>query len=78
MSISKQTLSVAGLPVNVYSKSGNPQARLVVVFFLLHGRHSSAEEIDAIARLVVERTFVQGSKRRDRDLLIVTFVSGLS
>jgi hypothetical protein len=72
-SVIKQDLCIGGLPVHVYSKAGSDGKQPVVGFFLLHGRHGSAEGVDHIARLVVEQALSES--RQGRDLVVVTFVS---
>ncbi|KAG5637970.1 hypothetical protein H0H81_002414 [Sphagnurus paluster] len=68
----KRTISVAGLEVHVYSVSpiaeGEQSHGEMVIFFLLHGRYASAQQIDPIARSVIEQT-----KNNTRNLLVVTF-----
>ncbi|KAG5723862.1 hypothetical protein E4T56_gene9837 [Termitomyces sp. T112] len=72
MSLTKQTLVIAGLEVNVYSASSTTIAerKEVVVLFLLHGRYGRAEEVDPIARSLIEQT---QTSTRARSLLIITF-----
>lgn len=73
MSVTKQDLNVGGLPVNIYSKVDSAAGTQPVVgFFLLHGRHGSAEKIDPIARTVVEQALSTTSIQK-RDLVVVTF-----
>ncbi|KAG6861243.1 hypothetical protein C0995_002365 [Termitomyces sp. Mi166 len=73
MSLAKETLVIAGLEVNVYSVSSTiiPERKEVVVLFLLHGRYGSAEEVDPIARSLIEQT--QAKKSKTRSLLVITF-----
>ncbi|GLB40650.1 hypothetical protein LshimejAT787_0805210 [Lyophyllum shimeji] len=69
--VSKETLVIAGLAVNVYSTASSAtasQPKEVVVFFLLHWRYGSMDDIDPVARSVIEQT-----QDRERQLLIVTF-----
>ncbi|KAI0833760.1 Alpha/Beta hydrolase protein [Trametes gibbosa] len=75
--ISKQTLTIAGLVLNVFWQ---PDARTpsdpVAVLFLLHGRMSDAEAIEPVARSILDevhtrRTAAQGQKADD--LIVVTF-----
>lgn len=73
MSVTKQELNIGGLPVNIYSKVDSVETQPVVAFFLLHGRHGSAEGIDPVARMVVEQATSTSSSKRD--LVVVTFVS---
>jgi hypothetical protein len=73
MSVTKQELNIGGLPVKVYSKADSAGTQPVVGFFLLHGRHGSAEQIDPIARMVVDQALSPSSSQRD--LMVVTFVS---
>lgn len=72
MTTNKIDIVIAGLPVHVYSEIPASD-RPTVVFFLLHGRQGSAEEIDPIARSVVEQSHTQNDIKRN--LVIVTFVS---
>ena len=80
----KETLVVAGLPVNVFSdpESGG-RAEIngsVVVMFLLHGRTGSARRMETYVTDIFEE--IRARRREDaearsevRDLLIVTIVS---
>ncbi|RDB29097.1 hypothetical protein Hypma_014792 [Hypsizygus marmoreus] len=87
---SKRSLIIAGLEVNIYAPKHSGTAadpippeeqspagsgREVVVFFLLHGRHGSAAQIDPIAQALVERASAAGvgKGKRGRELLVVTF-----
>jgi len=70
MTVKKNDIVIAGLPVHVYSETPASR-RPTVVFFLLHGRQGSAEEVDPIARSVIEQSHAQHDRKRD--LIIVTF-----
>ncbi|KAG6853967.1 hypothetical protein C0991_012114 [Blastosporella zonata] len=71
MSSTKDTLVIAGLGINIYSAAPTivAERKDVVVFFLLHGRYGSAEQVDPIARSLIEQT-----KGKARGLLVVTFI----
>lgn len=72
--VQKQTLVVGGLEVNVFSRSQQPLEE-VVVFFLLHGRYGSANEIEPIARTVIQQAVAnKPGGTNQRELLVVTFV----
>ncbi|KAG5637968.1 hypothetical protein H0H81_002412 [Sphagnurus paluster] len=70
--VNQYTIVIAGIQVHVYSTvsitQGERGVKEVVVFFLLHGRYGSAEQIDPIARSLIGQT-----KENTRDLLVVTF-----
>lgn len=70
----KETLVIAGLPVHVY-RTLSASTKHVVVFFLLHGRYGTTEDVDQIARSVVEssQTGDQG-----HELFIATFVRAVN
>lgn len=71
--ISKQTVIVAGINVNVYSYvSLSEKGRPLAVLFLLHGRHGSTTAVEGIANQILESAQSQGPA--DRDLVVVTFV----
>lgn len=73
---SKQTsLTIAGLEVNIYSSSASDDEKPVVIFFLLHGRLESTEVADPIARAMIEQA---QTIRRERELLVITFVSKIA
>lgn len=72
MAVTKEELNIGGLPINVYLKADSIESQPVVGFFLLHGRHGSVEEVDPIARMVIELAL---SMSHERDLVVVTFVS---
>lgn len=72
--VSKTTVDVAGIIVNVYYHASlDGPGRDIAVLFLLHGRHGSAAEVESIANRVLD--YVQSQGSTDRDLVVVTFVS---
>jgi hypothetical protein len=75
MSVTKQDLNIGGLLVDVYSKADSDRTQPIVAFFLLHGRHGSAEGVEPIARMVVEQALFSQERSQERDLVVVTFVS---
>lgn len=75
----KQNLAVGGIQLNVFSPSLDPgkAAGQVAVLFLLHGRLSKADALEATATKLVEkiedkRSTSEGTALR---LVVVTFVS---
>jgi len=84
--VAKQTILVGGIEVYVFSSSHEtplsgedegPVRKDVVAFFFLHGRGGSAEEIEPVARSMVEQCEAK-ERGRGRELLVITFVSGSS
>ncbi|KAI0636155.1 Alpha/Beta hydrolase protein [Trametes polyzona] len=76
--ISKQTLTIAGLVVNVFSQSdAATPADPVAVLFLLHGRLSNAEAVEPVARAILddvhERRKASAPGQKADDLIVVTF-----
>ncbi|KAJ8481398.1 hypothetical protein ONZ51_g6024 [Trametes cubensis] len=76
-SISKQTLVIAGITVNVFSRPSAVDAP-VTVLFLLHGRTRSDADSEPIARGILEevgrqREESQAQGTQADDLIIVTF-----
>ncbi|KAH8981586.1 Alpha/Beta hydrolase protein [Lactarius hatsudake] len=74
----KETLNVAGLSTNVYTRANLRDKRTsepVVVLFLLHGRTESADHIDPIARAAFSWAAEKGASSREapRDFIVVTF-----
>jgi len=77
----KESLNVAGLLTNIYSRSDlrdKDTSEPVVVLFFLHGRGQSADTADTVARAAfawaAERQ--ASSKHKPRDFIVVTFVRG--
>jgi len=77
----KESINVAGLLTNVYSRSDlrnkNASSEPVVALFILHGRLDSSDTVDPTARAAfawaAER---QASSKQDpRDFVVVTFIS---
>lgn len=77
MSPVKHTLVAGGLVINTYSQPRTDVNVPVAVLFFLHGRLSSAAEVEPHANrildLIEEKRVHQVSKPAE-DLLIVTFV----
>ena len=79
----KETINVAGLLTNVYSRSDlrtKNCSEPVVALFILHGRLDSSDTVDPAARAAfawaAER---QASSKQDpRDFVVVTFVRWVS
>ena len=79
----KESINVAGLFTNVYSRSdlrNKDPSEPVVALFLLHQRSDSSDTIDPIARAAfawaAERQ--ASSKQNPRDFVVVTFVRAVS
>jgi hypothetical protein len=81
--LQKQTLAVGGVKLNVFSPLQDPGKAMgrVAVLFLLHGRLSKADDLEATATKLVERS--EDRRRSTPDgpgatlgLVVVTFVSG--
>ncbi|KAH9848431.1 Alpha/Beta hydrolase protein [Lenzites betulinus] len=76
--ITKQTLNVAGLVVNVFVQpdAAAPTAP-VAVLFLLHGRMGSAEGVEPVARAILDEVHarrVASAGQQADDLVVVTFI----
>ncbi|KIM84769.1 hypothetical protein PILCRDRAFT_368511 [Piloderma croceum F 1598] len=73
----KQTFTIAGLNVEVFSDAGiaSVSSGPVVAFFLLHGRLSSSKNVEHIAESLVQNRETQKSidSQRRRDLIVITF-----
>ncbi|KAH9057893.1 Alpha/Beta hydrolase protein [Lactarius vividus] len=74
----KETLNVAGLSTNVYTRANlrdKPTSGPVVVLFFLHGRAESADHIDPIARAAFSWAAKKEASSREapRDFMVVTF-----
>ncbi|KAH9011894.1 Alpha/Beta hydrolase protein [Lactarius pseudohatsudake] len=74
----KETLNVAGLSTNVYTRANLRDKRTsepVVVLFFLHGRTESADYIDPIARAAFSWAAEKEASSREapRDFIVVTF-----
>ena len=79
----KETLNVAGLSTNIYTRANLRDKRTsepVVVLFFLHGRTESADEVDPTARAAFLWAAEKeaSSKEASRDFMVVTFVSSHS
>lgn len=78
--ISKQTLTIAGIVLNVFSQpDAATPADPVAVLFLLHGRLDSAQGVETVARTILDdvharRTAAAAGQKAD-DLIVVSFVS---
>ncbi|OJT13891.1 hypothetical protein TRAPUB_9560 [Trametes pubescens] len=76
--ISKQTLTIAGIVLNIFSQpNATTPTDPVAVLFLLHGRLGSAEDVEPVARTIlddvhVRRTAAPEGQKAD-DLIVVTF-----
>ncbi|KAH9933665.1 Alpha/Beta hydrolase protein [Epithele typhae] len=72
----KQTLTVAGLPVNIFSlkpaADGTPP-KPVAILFLLHGRTSRADHVELVAKAVLDEVHARGAEHAGKDLWVVTF-----
>ena len=84
MDVVKETLNVAGLLANVYSRSDlrDPDKHAsepVVVLFFLHGKAASSDSSDTTARAAFAWTAERqaSSKQNPRDFVVVTFVRWL-
>lgn len=76
MSVSKDTLLVGGINVNVHSlpKTSRP----VAVLFLLHGRLRSSADSEWVAERILKETAEKESGSSiNFDLLVITFVGHL-
>ncbi|KAI0648841.1 Alpha/Beta hydrolase protein [Trametes meyenii] len=87
--ISKQTLVVAGITVNVFAQpnsstmpaesSESPRPADIAILFLLHGRTQSAETVEPVARSILEdvhehrKTPLGGTGGGADELIVVTF-----
>ena len=79
----KESINVAGLLTNVYSRSdlrNKDPSEPVVALFLLHQRLDSSDTIDPIARAAFAWATERQpySKRNPRDFVVVTFVRAVS
>lgn len=81
--VTKETVNIAGLLTNVYSRSDlrtKNSAEPVVVLFILHGRLDSSDTVDPTARAA----FAWAAKRQassgqnPRDFVVATFVRAVS
>lgn len=75
MTVSKQTVGIAGLPVHVYSNRilGEITGKVAVLFFL-HGRTRSAFKIERFVQEIL-RHLSEKAGTMEVELLVVTFVS---
>jgi hypothetical protein len=74
----KQTFTIAGLNVEVFSDPTASSSVPVAAFFLLHGRLSSSKNVEHIAESLIhhrEALKCIDSQREQRDLIVITFVS---
>jgi|ERR1700691_3288005 hypothetical protein len=79
MTTLKQTFTIAGLKIEVFSDPAAVSPSVpVVAFFLLHGRLSSSRHVEHIAESLIQFTReVPKSielQREQRDLIVITFV----
>lgn len=78
----KQVLAVGGIQLNVFSPLSDPGKMVggVAVLFLLHGRSSKADDLEATATKLVEKSEDRRRSVLDEtalNLVVVTFVSRL-
>lgn len=80
--LQKQILAVGGIQLNVFSPLPDPgkATSRVVVLFLLHGRLSKADDLEATATKLVEKSEERRRSASDGsgatlNLVVVTFVS---
>ncbi|KAI0324680.1 hypothetical protein GY45DRAFT_1313470 [Cubamyces sp. BRFM 1775] len=74
--ISKQTLVIAGITVNVFSQQDIATSTPVTVLFLLHGRTRTDADSEPIARGILEEVQKHREASQEKqgdDLIIVTF-----
>ena len=76
----RETIVIAGLPVNVFSDKDAAKAESpVVIMFLLHGRTGSARRMETYVHDIFEeiraRRSAHGGEKAAQDLIIVTIVS---
>ncbi|KAI0749921.1 Alpha/Beta hydrolase protein [Daedaleopsis nitida] len=85
--MSKQTLMVAGITVNVFSLSTpdtessataeGANQKPVAILFLLHGRTSRADHVELVAKAILDEVYAkrksEEGKAETHDLLVVTF-----
>ena len=75
----KETLNIAGLSTNVYTRANLRDKRTsesVVVLFFLHGREQSADNADPTARAAFSWAAEKEASSREasRDFVVITFV----
>jgi hypothetical protein len=80
ISVAKQTFVVGGIEVHVYSDRSpdTPQSCPLAVLFLLHGRTSSAAELENITNILVQQTHdrrIRSEGGKQLDLIVATFAS---
>ena len=68
----KEIHLIGGIQVNVY-KASNIQPHSVAILFLLHGRKSSAKDVDSIANTILEKNTTENDQQQ-RKLWVVTLV----
>jgi hypothetical protein len=83
MDVVKETLNVAGLLTNLYTRTNLRNKHLsepVVALFFLHGRGKSADDADPTARAAFAWAEEKeaSSKQTPRDFIVVTFVSSFT
>lgn len=70
MAALKQTFTVAGLNVEVFSNPADVKRSVgVTAFFLLHGRLGSSKSVESIAETLIRLT-----REEQRELIVITFV----
>lgn len=79
MVVNKQTFTIAGLSVDVFSDPTSAcSSAPIAAFFLLHGRLSSSRSVQSIAeslvRLTRQTTRTSDSQSSRQDLIVITFV----
>lgn len=83
--LQKQVLAVGGIQLNIFSPLPDPgkAAGRVAVLFLLHGRLSKADDLEATAKNLVEKSEARRRSTSDGPggtlgLVVVTFVRKIS
>lgn len=78
MELAKQTLSVGGLPVDVYSHpTSSSSSSPIHALFFLHGRFGSAQKkyVVDIVKGIFDKSYTGVGGERKKDLIVVAFVS---
>jgi len=70
MSVTTTTHTIGGISFRIYKRSKEDD-RSVGVLFLLHGRHGSANDVDQMAQILMEKEI----EAKRLDLFVVTLVS---
>jgi hypothetical protein len=76
VTVEKTTLSVNGLRVQVFARPGlRESSDPVTILIALHGRTESAEALEPTARTIFQWIEDKHSGEKQRELVVVTFVS---